>query len=100
MDATTAPRLRLVLVGEIDLLGREAALRTPRLELDLSEVGFCAAAGLSVLLEARAGAAAAGVGFVLSSTSVAVGRVLVFGDFGQGARAAPPAARAGAVWRP
>ena len=89
LDFSTASRLRRVLLAEVTLLVREPAARTPHLELDLSGVRFCAAAGLAVLLEARADAIGAGVGFTLSRTSTAVERVLVLGGLGQALPAAP-----------
>ena len=45
-------------------------------ELDLSGVAFCGSAGLSMLLELREAAAAAGVEFVIAHTSRAVDRLL------------------------
>lgn len=90
LDVTTAPRLRQALLAEIEIMAHEAPPRMPRLELDLSGVGFCAAAGLSVLLEARACAAGAGIGLALGRTSVALGRVLALCGLEQAIEAAPP----------
>ncbi|MFJ6677365.1 STAS domain-containing protein [Actinosynnema sp. NPDC091369] len=55
VDLSTAPRLRDRLLGQIGVAGSD-------LVVDLSEVGFLGAAGLTVLVEARAAAAASGVG--------------------------------------
>lgn len=55
VDLSTAPHLRDRLLGQIGVAG-------PDLVVDLSEVGFLGAAGLTVLVEARAAAAASGVG--------------------------------------
>ncbi|MCC8246649.1 STAS domain-containing protein [Saccharothrix luteola] len=62
VDLSTAPHLRNHLLGQISSRG-------PDLVVDLGEVGFLGAAGLTVLVEARAAAAASGVGlYVVART--------------------------------
>ena len=62
VDLSTAPHLRDRLLGQIGVVGSD-------LVVDLSEVGFLGAAGLTVLVEARAAAAASGVGlYVVART--------------------------------
>lgn len=58
VDLSTAPRLRERLLAQIHLAG-------PNLVVDLGEVRFFGAAGLSVLAEVRTAADAAGVGLCL-----------------------------------
>ncbi|MFC5286352.1 STAS domain-containing protein [Actinokineospora guangxiensis] len=74
--ATVSGELDTATVADAESALRPAVSGPGPVELDLSGVTFCGSAGLSLLLELRKAAVAAGVEFVIAGSSRAVDRLL------------------------
>ena len=76
VSATVSGELDTATVADAESALRPAVSGPGPVEVDLSGVTFCGSAGLSLLLELRNAAVAAGVEFVIARTSRAVDRLL------------------------